>query len=75
MNGIALKAGAGVLGLIGIMVTLFVLVALVSEFTASLKKPWTKIVVRVSGSWVAAMGMLILVGCSAVRSNLWAGTS
>ena len=59
LNGIALKEGAGVLGLIGIMATLFVIVALVSAFTVSLKKPWTRIVVRVAGSWVAAIGMLM----------------
>ncbi|MEN8807977.1 MAG: hypothetical protein ABF291_10895 [Desulfobacterales bacterium] len=47
------------MGLIGIMATLFVLVALVSALTVSLKRPWTKIVVRVAGSWVAAMGMLM----------------
>jgi hydrogenase/urease accessory protein HupE len=59
LNGVALKEGAGVLGLIGIMATLFVIVALVSAFTVSLKKPWTRIVVRVAGSWVAAIGMLM----------------
>ena len=59
LNGVALKEGAGVLGLIGIMATLFVIVAIVSAFIVSLKKPWTKIVVRVAGSWVAAMGMLM----------------
>ena len=59
LNGVALKEGAGVLGLTGIMVTLFVIVALVSAFTVSLKKPWTRIVVRVAGSWVAAIGMLM----------------
>jgi urease accessory protein len=58
-NGVALKEGAGVLGLIGIMVTLFVIVAIASAFIISLKQPWTRIVVRVSGSWVAAMGMLM----------------
>jgi urease accessory protein len=58
-NGVALKEGSGVLGLIGIMVTLFVIIALVSALVVSLKKPWTKIVVRVAGSWVAAMGMLM----------------
>ena len=47
------------MGLIGIMATIFVLVALVSALTVSLKRPWTKIVVRVAGSWVAAMGMLM----------------
>jgi hydrogenase/urease accessory protein HupE len=58
-NGVALKEGSGVLGLIGIMSTLFVIIALVSVLIVSLKKPWTKIVVRVAGSWVAAMGMLM----------------
>ena len=51
--------GAGILGLISIMATLFVIVAIVSAFIVSLKLPWTRIVVRVAGSWVAAMGMLM----------------
>lgn len=59
LNGVALKEGPAVLGLIGIMVTLFVLVALISARVVSLKKPWTRIVVRVAGSWVAAIGMLM----------------
>ena len=59
LNGVALKEGAGILGLIGIMATLFVVVAIVSAFIVSLKKPWTRIVVRVAGSWVAAIGMLM----------------
>ena len=59
LNGVALKEGAGILGLLGIMATLFVIVAIVSAFIVSLRKPWTKIVVRVAGSWVAAMGMLM----------------
>jgi len=59
-NGIALKAGPAGLGLLGIMSALFVLVALVSAFVVSLKPPWTRIVVRVAGSWVAAMGLLMI---------------
>jgi len=59
-NGIALKAGLGGLGLLGIMSALFVLVAIVSAFVVSLKPPWTRIAVRVAGSWVAAMGMLMI---------------
>jgi len=59
LNGVALKEGAGILGLIGIMATLFVIVAIVSAFIVSLKQPWMRIVVRVSGSWVAAIGMLM----------------
>jgi urease accessory protein len=59
-NGIALKAGPGGLGLLGIMASLFVLVAIVSAFVVSLKPPWARIVVRVAGSWVAAMGLLMI---------------
>jgi urease accessory protein len=59
LNGVALKEGAGILGLIGIMATLFVIVAIVSALIVSLKQPWTRIAVRVAGSWVAAMGMLM----------------
>jgi len=59
-NGIALKTGPAGLGLLGIMSALFVLVAIVSAFVVSLKPPWTRIVVRVAGSWVAAMGLLMI---------------
>jgi urease accessory protein len=59
LNGVALKDSTGILGLIGIMATLFIIVAIVSAFIISLRKPWTRIVVRVAGSWVAAMGMLM----------------
>jgi urease accessory protein len=59
LNGVALKEGAGILGLTGIMVTIFVVVAIVSAFIVSLKQPWSRIVVRVAGSWVAAIGMLM----------------
>ena len=59
-NGIALKAGPGGLGLLGIMSALFVLVAIISAFVVSLKPPWTRIAVRVAGSWVAAMGLLMI---------------
>jgi hypothetical protein len=41
------------------MATLFVIVAIVSAFIVSLRKPWTKIVVRVAGSWVATIGVLM----------------
>jgi len=60
LNGIALKAGPAGLGLLGIMSALFVLVALVSAFVVSLKPPWARIVVRVAGSWVVAMGLLMI---------------
>ena len=61
LNGVAMQqAGAGVLGLLGILAALFVLVALVAAGVVSLHRQWTRIVVRVAGSWIAAMGLLLL---------------
>lgn len=59
-NGVALKEGAGTLGLIGIMIMLFILVTLASAVVVSLNKPWARIAVRVAGSWTFASGLLML---------------
>jgi urease accessory protein len=59
-SGFAMKEGAGVLGLLGIMTMLFVLVTLVSALVVSLKQPWMRIAVRVAGSWIGATGLLML---------------
>lgn len=59
-NGIALQSGPALLGLLGIMAALFVLVSLVSAAVVSIRLPWTRIAVRVLGSWVAASGMLMI---------------
>jgi len=59
LNGAALKDGAGTLGLIGVMTMLFVLVTLTSALVVSLGKPWARIAVRVAGSWIAAIGLLM----------------
>jgi urease accessory protein len=59
LNGVALREGAGALGLIGIMAMLFVLVTLASALVVSLKRPWIRIAVRVAGSWIAAIGLLM----------------
>jgi urease accessory protein len=53
-------AGPAVLQLVGVGAVLFVLVALVAAFVVSLRRPWTRLVVRVAGSWIAAMGLLLL---------------
>jgi hypothetical protein len=45
-------------GLVGIMAALFALVALVAAFVISLKPAWARIVIRVAGSWITAMGIL-----------------
>lgn len=60
LNGLALKSGPGGLALLGIMGALFTLVSLLSALVVSLKPPWTRIVVRVMGSWIAASGMLMI---------------
>ena len=60
LNGVALKENAGTLGLIGIMAMLFVVVSLLSAFVISLKKPWERVAARVAGSWIAAIGLLMI---------------
>ena len=42
------------------MTAIFVLVALVAAFVVSLRAPWARIVVRVAGSWIAAIGLFML---------------
>jgi hypothetical protein len=43
---------------LGTVGTLFVLVSLVAGFVVSMSRPWTRIAVRVAGSWIVAMGLL-----------------
>ena len=62
-DGSAIKdagTSSGVLEFIGIMAALFVIVALISALVVSLRRDWTRIVVRVAGSWIAAIGLLLL---------------
>lgn len=61
--GIAMT-GREASGLVGIVGATFVLIALVSALVVSLRPQWTRIVVRVAGSWIAATGLL-LAGWSA----------
>jgi hydrogenase/urease accessory protein HupE len=61
LNGsVMAQAKLGLLGLVGITATVFVMIALVTGFVVSLKAKWTRIAVRVAGSWIAAMGILLL---------------
>jgi hydrogenase/urease accessory protein HupE len=45
---------------IGIATVTFALAALVSALAVALRPPWTRIALRVAGSWVAAVGLLLL---------------
>ena len=61
LNGTAMsQAGGGVLALFGISVAVFLLVALIAALVVSLRKQWTRIAVRVAGSWITAIGLLML---------------
>lgn len=48
------------LALAGIVAVVFVAAALVSAFVTTLRVEWARIAVRVAGSWVAAIGLLML---------------
>ena len=59
-NGAALReAEAGMLDILGIVTTVFVLLLLISAAVVSLRPAWTRVAVRVAGSWVVAVGTLM----------------
>ena len=61
LNGSDLSQQRAVgLSIIGVAVALFVIVSLLAGQVASLRLAWTRIVVRVAGSWIAATGLLML---------------
>jgi hydrogenase/urease accessory protein HupE len=61
LNGSAMaQAKLGPLGLAGIVAALFVVVALAAALVVALRAPWSRIAVRVAGSWIAAAGLLLL---------------
>ena len=61
LNGSAIsQAKLGTLGLVGIVSTLFLVVALAAAMVVRIRVPWGRIAVRVAGSWIAAMGLLLL---------------
>lgn len=61
LNGAALAVvGAGILALFGIVGTVLIIALLVSAAVVPLQAAWTRVAVRVAGSWVAAVGMLML---------------
>jgi hydrogenase/urease accessory protein HupE len=60
-NGGALGAmRAGVLALSGIVTAIFVVNALAAALVISLRPAWARIAVRVAGSWIAAIGLLLV---------------
>ncbi len=61
LNGAAMgQPGVGAVALLGLVFAVFVLVALIASAVVSLRWPWTRIAVRVAGSWIVAFGLLML---------------
>jgi hydrogenase/urease accessory protein HupE len=61
LNGAAMsQAKLGALGLVGIVSTLFVTIALAAAMVVAIRVPWGRIAVRVAGSWIVAVGLLLL---------------
>jgi HupE / UreJ protein len=54
------EAGLGTLGGVGIACAVFVVVSLGAGLVVSLKRPSSRVAVRVAGSWIAATGLLML---------------
>jgi urease accessory protein len=60
-NGGELAATAGgLLAIVGIACSLAAVVSLVAGQVATVKAPWARLAVRISGSWIAAVGLLML---------------
>jgi urease accessory protein len=54
------QPGVGAVALLGLAFAVFVVVALVTSILIQLRWPWTRVAVRVAGSWIVASGMLML---------------
>jgi len=61
LNGVAMAGpGLGALGVIGVVICVFTLTALVTSLVVPLQVVWARVAVRVAGSWIAAVGLLLL---------------
>jgi urease accessory protein len=68
LNGIGMgQFDTAAVALLGLVFAVFVLIALAAAFVVNLRVQWARIAVRVSGSWIAASGLLMLGW--AVRKN------
>jgi hydrogenase/urease accessory protein HupE len=61
LNGVGIDdAGGGSLRLVGTVSAVFVIAALAAGLVVSLRAAWARVAVRAVGSWVAAIGLLML---------------
>ena len=54
------RPGDARLVLIGLVLAVFVFVAIAAAFVVRLRQQWARIAVRVVGSWIASSGLLLL---------------
>ena len=60
LNGAALtQPPLGATAILGIATAVFTLVALTASTVVPLRAAWSRIIVRVAGSWIAAIGLLL----------------
>ncbi len=59
LNGFAMINGPGLSGMLGIFATLFVVVAIATAIISILHLAWMRVAIRVMGSWIAAIGVLL----------------
>ncbi|UCD34128.1 MAG: HupE/UreJ family protein [Nitrospiraceae bacterium] len=61
VNGSTMAAaGTNRLGMLGAALAVFIVITLITALVVSLRAQWSRIVVRVAGSWIAAVGLLML---------------
>lgn len=63
LNGLAMRevgTMSGIWQLVGVTVSAFVVVIYPTAVLDLVKRPWVRIVVRVLGSWISAIGLLLL---------------
>ena len=61
VNGSTMAAaGTDRLGMLGAALAVFIVITLITALVVSLRAQWSRIVVRVAGSWIAAVGLLML---------------
>jgi hydrogenase/urease accessory protein HupE len=60
-NGVGMgQFDTAAVALLGLVFAVFVLIALAAAFVVRLRADWSRIAVRVAGSWIAASGLLML---------------
>lgn len=60
MNADSERTVSGTPGVLGDCAAVFVLMALTASLIVPLRLPWLRIVIRVAGSWLAALGLLLV---------------